>query len=108
MEEKVRVLNAADAKQVKEAGKSVKDQRKREIDDIRNVLSGFSGRRFFWRVLSECGLFRISHEIGGKPEDTIFREGKRNIGLFLLNDMNEADPDAYLKMVNESKGEFYA
>lgn len=94
------VKNAADRKQVEEAKKKERNERNQEIEDIRFVLSDARGRRFFWRYLGECGVFKTS--MTGNSQ-TFFNEGMRNIGLKLLADLNEADPGAYIKMMNENK-----
>lgn len=96
------VKNAADKNQVKEAEGKVKRTRERELNDVRMVLSTLQGRRFVWRYLSECGVFRTSFT--GNSQ-TFFNEGERNIGLKILADVNEAAPEAYLTMMNESKGD---
>lgn len=92
--------NAADKTQVESAKFKEKRTRETELNDIRFVLSERSGRRFVWRYLEEAGIFRTSFT--GNSE-TFFREGGRNLGLKLLADINEAQPDAYVQMVRESK-----
>lgn len=94
------VSNAADTKQVKNAKFKEKDQRRQELDDVRYILSNAVGRRFFWRYLGECGLFQSSFT--GSSE-TFFREGQRNVGLKLMADLNDADPNAYAVMLKENQ-----
>lgn len=96
------VKNAADPEQVqraKEKQESLNDQR---LNDIREVLNTKRGRRFFWRYLTICGVFRTSN---ADQSQIFFNEGMRNIGLQLLADVNEAAPDAYLLMLRESQEE---
>lgn len=86
-----------------------KRQRDRELGDIRKVLSTPEGRRFVWRIMSTCGIFRSS--MTGTSQ-TFFNEGQREIGLFLLNETGLARPDAFVVMqadakfaaLNDSKG----
>ena len=94
------VKNAADEKQVKAAQNAVNDLRKQELEDLKFILQTPQGRRFVWRYLGVCGVFEISFT--GNSE-TFFKEGKRNVGLMLLSDVNEAHPEAYLEMLKESK-----
>lgn len=74
--------------------------RRRELADVAFVLNSLEGRRFFWRMLINCGIFKSSFT---GNNTTFFNEGERNVGLTLLADMNEADPAAYLKCINEAK-----
>lgn len=103
MSEKVLVRNAADKDQVKSAKQKEKFSRDRDLKDMKDVLSSVPGRRVVWRYLSECGVFQQSARDSGSW--TYFNEGKRSVGLMLLADINEADPESYLKMLNESKKE---
>lgn len=96
------VKNAADEAQVKEAENKAKRGRERELDDLRTILLLPGGRRFVWRYLEECGVFKTSFT--GSSE-TFFREGQRNIGLKLIADVTESDPNALVQMMKESKGD---
>lgn len=95
------VKNADDKKQVKEAREKVKNKRLTEIDDLKFVLSSIQGRRVFWKYLGVCGIFSIS--FNGDPNRMIFHEGERNVGLRLVKDINEADKEAYPKMMVENR-----
>lgn len=94
--------NAADEDQVKLAGDREKLGRDRDLEDLRFVLSSRQGRRFYWRYMAVCGVFTQSFT--GNSE-TFFKEGKRAIGLRLLEDLNDAAPEAYVLMLGESKDE---
>lgn len=76
-----------------------KRERQNEIDDVRKILKNPEGRRLFWRLLGKCGIFRNS--FSANSNQTAFSEGMRNVGLDLLNDMNEADITAFAKAQNE-------
>ena len=94
----VRVKNAADSEQVKEAAEREKLQAERDLNDTRWVLSMPQGRRFLYRLLAECGVYRSSFT--GSSE-TFFREGQRNVGLKLLEELEVADAESYLLMLRE-------
>lgn len=94
------VQNAANVDQVKRAENKVLNGRDRELRDVADLLAMPAGRRFIWRYLSECGVFRTSWEASAKIH---FNEGMRNIGLMMLADVNEANPDGYIQMMKESK-----
>jgi len=99
------VKNAADKEQVKSARKKETSRRDNELLDVEHMLASFNGRRFMWRFLQMCGMFETS--FSQSTNQTFFNEGQRNIGLKLMSDINEANPDAYMTMMKESKGEKY-
>ena len=91
---------ASDPAQVKEAAQKVKYGREQELNDVKAILATKEGLRFMWRYLTECGIFKTS--MTGSSQ-TFFLEGRRDIGLRLLADVNEADPEAYFRMLSEDK-----
>jgi hypothetical protein len=52
-----------------------------ERSDIDWVMSTEQGRRFVWRMLSECGLY---HDFEGDANTMFKQAGRRQIALFLL------------------------
>lgn len=83
----------------KDAKKRIRDK---EVEDVKLIMSSREGRRFVWRLLEMCGVYRSSFT--GNSE-TFFREGQRNIGLMLLADVHEHCPDGFLTMLKEQKRE---
>jgi len=69
-------------------------------EDLKFILATPQGRRYLHDLLDFCGLYRTS--MTGSSE-TFFREGMRSTGLKILSDIAEADQDAYLKMMTETK-----
>lgn len=59
------------------------------------------GRRIAWRLLEKAGIYRTSFNHSGSV--MAFNEGKRDVGLFLLAELNDAAPGGYLKMLGESQ-----
>lgn len=96
------VGNASDPNQVKSAKTKEESKRDQELNDMAHVLGSVQGRRFLWRLLSVCHVFKTSFT---GNSTTFFNEGKRDIGLRILGDINEASPDGYLEMMKESKKE---
>jgi hypothetical protein len=91
-------------KQKEDDRKKRESTRKRELNDIRKVLSLPEGRRVIWRILGNCGMFRSPYT----PKDTnaTFVEiGKKEIGLQVLQDVTDAKPEAYYQMYFESVNE---
>lgn len=97
------MTNAADEAQVKESAKRAERERRREVDDFRRLLAQPEGRRFVWRYLERCGVFRLSWHSGSSHGDVSFREGERNIGLMLLADIENANPHALITMMTEAR-----
>ena len=73
-------------------------KRQRDEDDLKWVLSDKRGRRMLASVLAVTGLYQGSFT--GNSE-TFFREGRRAVGLQLLERIQAADPEAYPKMLKE-------
>ena len=76
-----------------------KRKRQKEISDVKRILKTPEGRRYVWRLMSECGVFRSSFQLNSNQ--TAFNEGKRDMGLGILSEVIEADSTAYAKMQNE-------
>lgn len=93
-------FNAADEEQVQERTRKEKRGRELELEDMAALLATKGGRRVIWRYLTACGVFRTSFDGSSR---TYFAEGMRNVGLMLLADINEADPQAYVTMLKESQ-----
>ena len=72
----------------------------RELSDIRFILKSCEGRRFLWKVMAAAGVFRTSFR-GGSSDQTAFNEGKRSIGLDILNSLIEANPKSFTQMQEE-------
>ena len=75
-------------------------KKQRELNDLRDILSTPQGRRYIWKLWGLTGVFRASYV----PKDanlTAFKEGQRDIGLALLQDINEASPTALGQMRSE-------
>lgn len=82
--------------------KKLRDQIKAEefVKDIRWVMGDKRGRRFIWWLLSLTGVFRISYT--GNSE-TYFREGMRQIGIILLDELKTNCDEFYIAMERERK-----
>jgi hypothetical protein len=95
------VTNAANEEQIKEAEFKVNDARDQELDDIRYLLQSHQGRRFFWRLLGKCYENENTFDTNALIQS--FKNGTRNVGLFVKSEIIQANEDAYLKMMKESK-----
>ncbi len=87
-----------DSRHVTIASEIERNRREQQITDLKKILATIEGRRFFWRYLSLAGVFHSSFT---GNNTTFFNEGKREIGLKLLADLNEAVPQAFVLMQTE-------
>lgn len=94
--------NAADRISLKRKQKEEKFIGDRDASDLKMILKTEYGRRYIWKQLSRCGVFEISFT---GNSTTFFNEGKRDIGLKMLADINEADDMALVLMMREAKEE---
>lgn len=76
---------------------------KRDQSDLRKLLNLPEGRRFIWKLWSETGVFRASFTLNSNQ--TAFNEGRRDIGLAILLEVQKAKPDAYAQMQREFTSE---
>lgn len=70
------------------------------VEDFQWLMKDKRGRRIVWSLLERTGVFRSSFT--GNSE-TFFREGQRNVGLFLMAQIHEACPEQYAVMLQEQK-----
>lgn len=92
-------FDVGDAKKVKKRKKKHQLVRERELEEIKQLLSTSYGRRFLWRVLTQCGMFKTL-SVHTEHEMSI-QSGKRDMGLWLVNEINDADKNGYIKLIQE-------
>lgn len=82
--------------------RSEQEQRNRDrhLDDIREILKTPQGRRLLWNILSSCAVMSASMSL--EPLNMAYREGQRSIGLTMMQDIMEAQPEAYDRMRREN------
>jgi hypothetical protein len=81
-----------------------KQRAKQDEDDMKWLMNDARGRRIAFRFLSRSGVFRISFT-AGDPHSTSFNEGGRNLGLQMMNDINNVVPEQYALMLREAQDE---
>lgn len=74
----------------------------REVNanDWRTQMASKIGRRLIWSLLDKAGVFRTSFT--GNSE-TFFKEGMRNMGLFILDEIQTHAPEALALMLAEAR-----
>ena len=95
------LTDAGDIKDVQKKKTKTQLRRMRENAWLKDILSKEGGRDFIWRLLIQCGVFQTSFT--GDAPHTFFNEGKRQIGLWALTEIDEADKSAISLMQEESK-----
>jgi len=92
--------NAGSSADVGQRTKGVKLRKLQQSEDLRSVLDSYKGRAVLWRLLEQCGVYRLSYS--GEALESAFKEGNRQIGLWLLSEIQSVVPGAYLKMQQEA------
>jgi len=95
-------IDVGDVKQVSKKKQKRKHRRDQELEDLRRVLDMAGGRNFIWRLLSECGIYHSSFA-GEYPLTMANNEGKRQIGLWTLEEIFDASPHTYALMQKENR-----
>jgi hypothetical protein len=71
-----------------------------EIAQLNKLLQDEGFRDFMWRVLSRCNIYQTTYQ--KNFGDMALMEGMRQIGLWLLKEICEADPQAQIVMQQKS------
>lgn len=85
--------------EVKERKTKTELSREREIEELRQLLETYGGRSYIWRLLDMCGVYKTSFT---GNSTTFFNEGRRDIGLRILEELFEASPNVYTLMRSEA------
>jgi len=93
-------VDTGDETQIRKRRKRHELEALRDKEYLRQILSTVGGRLVVWNVLTKCGIYATSYQ--GKVKDTLWREGRRSIGLELMQDIAAADPAAYALMRDEA------
>ena len=81
--------------------------KKRLTCDLQTVLKLPQGRRILWQLL-QAAQVRQHGFVPGDALATSFHCGQRSIGLFLLEEIEQALPGAYQQMRSEYQAEITA
>ena len=98
--DQVLVKNASDAKQIKRAKQILKNKENKFEDDLKFILSTEQGRRYVWKLLGDCGLYRSPEDSRG--DQTQRNIGAQNIARMILSDIVEVDQESWLLMQQEN------
>lgn len=78
----------------------VKLSRRQEVDDLKFIMSSKEGRRFIWRLLTHCGVYR---SIWSNSAAIHYNSGMQDVGHFVQAEVIDAAEGSYLQMIKESK-----
>ncbi len=78
--------------------------KKRSVCDMQTVLKLPQGRRVLWQLL-QAAQVRAHGFVPADALATAFHCGQRSLGLFLLDQIEEAAPGAYQQMRREFMAE---
>ena len=96
--------DAADPEAVNKARKRAVRLHKKRVDFVKAMMDMHEGRMWLFDVLNMCHMAENTHT-PGDTHTTAFKNGERNIGLKILADISEANPDRYMLMLTEGKDE---
>lgn len=93
------VGNAQDVRQVKEARKRVSHRERTAALDWQTLLAQPAFRRRVWWLLEQLGVYEANEEQTEHARGR--KEGKRQVGLMLIDKLQSADPLAYVNLILE-------
>lgn len=93
------MIDHDDEKQVGRAQSKHRKKRQVELDDLKQLLSTPSGRRFVTRLLDQTGLLASDMFTGNST--TFYNLGKRDVGLWVYNEIMQAKPVSMIEIMND-------
>ena len=91
-----------------EVEREAREQAKRDrvamlhaLESWQHMLDEYDGRQVLWSILESCGIYRSSFSQSSKQ--MAFNEGRRTVGLLVLNQVLTVAPNAYNLMRNEAQ-----
>ncbi len=64
--------------------------------NLRELMKLRQGKEVIWWILSQCGIYDFPAQ-----ENTEYFEGRRSVGLDVIQLMSEADPEMYPRLLLE-------
>lgn len=94
-----------DQQQSEAQSEELKARRKqlRQIDDIKWLVAHPQGRRIAARLLDHTGLTAVSFNTNAMV--MAHNEGARKVGVFLMEQLQLASPEGYIKILKEQGNE---
>lgn len=79
-----------------------RNEQQRWLSTVRRVMKSAEGRELVHTLLERCRVFRQTL-VPGAPDATAFNEGRRSIGLQLLQEVLDAAPESYMQVMTTMK-----
>lgn len=92
--------SASDRKSIREAEKAAAEWDRLSAEVVTGLMSNTAGRRWIWERLSEAHVFATT--MRDEFHWTAFAEGRRSLGLDLLNTITSICPDLFILAMRES------
>jgi len=93
--------DVGDEKQVKKKKVKYNLERENQLEEVRRILDTPFGRGFIWRILSHCNVF---HSISRHDAlAAAAASGGRDVGLWILKEVEQADRNGFMKLVQEDQ-----
>jgi hypothetical protein len=93
-------IDLGDSVQVDDRREKLRRQSRQEAEDFKALMQQPMFRAFAWRLLGEAQVFQ---PIMTGNSYTFLNEGKRQIGLWVLEQINRLCPDLYVTMTKEAR-----
>lgn len=71
----------------------------RDKAELQALLKRKDMRYLVWRILEQCGVYQTNYRIDPSVH---FQEGRRSIGIWLLEQVLQAEPNSYTLIRNEA------
>ena len=94
-------MNTGNASDVRKMDKAARARELSKIADLKFLLNLPQFRRYLFGYLSESKT--TESVFNENPNLMYFLEGNRNVGLKMLAEVMEANPDSYAQMMRENK-----
>jgi len=66
------------------------------LENVRALLKSRAGKDVIWNILTFCDLYG---DLFTGNSQTFYLEGKRSVGLYVLQLLEDADPTAYARLL---------
>ena len=97
------MASAVNERQIARAKDEARTDALTDREVVSNLMAHPRGRRWIWNLLSGCMVFNQLFDAGpGGNAKMCFREGRRSIGLEMLDKVMRYAPKSYVLMLEEN------
>lgn len=94
--------DANDPVQINKARKKAGRAKQNDLEMVQAIMDLPTGRSWFYRLLVRCGTFTAP--VSDSPHRDAQAAGRQMIGHWVLEDIMNAAPELYWKMIKENAG----